>query len=299
MAPVSNFIVSGVLYAGSDFNEWANRMSAILRIEGLAKFTYEEAKASGFSFRARGRGPATDKKAALLILTSSAFVSAALLSRVIPWAKQEPNFLWEQLELQTKPFRFLDLPPELRNSIYGYSLGVGISHNIKSRNISPTVRNQVIKPATVVHPLCRVSQQLRRETLPLYWAMAEATYTLPWQAKKQGKKYAFNDDIIAWKNAHGAQIKFLTRFTLDLPYHDGDWPRKMRFSFDHNKGLTYTYETKGRSVLAPESEAKVQQLVASIEQDRKVTEQRGECILLALLSDSKLWRRGELRFEWK
>ncbi|UJO24138.1 uncharacterized protein CLAFUR5_13833 [Fulvia fulva] len=76
--------------------------------------------------------------------------------------------LLEKMDNRAKFERFLELPPELRNAVYGFHLGgLGVLQATKrerdSRSGSPVLVKRVVAP-----PLCLASKQLRQEAMLLF-----------------------------------------------------------------------------------------------------------------------------------
>lgn len=294
---ISNLTLAGILHAGSDFEEWAARMSALMRLSGLEDYTRENVE---FIPRRR-RGNAARLKQGIGMLLSSHFVSEALVARIPQSLKGHPLFIWPALESQSQPFRFKDLPAELRIGVYEYALKDGCDRKYA---LTRWDRDHGIQTQhrTAVHALSQVSQLIRHESLPIYWANTNASFITPPKMKLSSvKKGAISNEIIAWKNTHATHVKYLTHCSLsihsELPdiRSRTDFLQTFRFSFNKNDGLRVECD-EGLENLAPASLAKLNEFVAGIEADRRANELSGECLLLVLLSEPKLWRVGAL--EW-
>jgi hypothetical protein len=88
--------------------------------------------------------------------------------------------------LPPPPFRFLDLPPELRIEIYRYALGSSGLHFDFSRREHP-----ILPP---IPSLLRTSRQLRYETLHLYYTSRPTlTVHIPWRSDRPAFYVWLND----------------------------------------------------------------------------------------------------------
>ncbi|KAK3704808.1 hypothetical protein LTR37_013640 [Vermiconidia calcicola] len=145
MASLEPLTTSGLLYEGN-FTEWKARMAAILEIHGTSTILY---------LNEPHELNEQEKKAFALIFRSH--VSPNLLERIPRKSRNHPGLLLNQLEKVVAPFRFLDLPTELRNKIYEYAF-----HEVRSMFISPVQRTMDPYPA-----ITRVSRNIRQEALPV------------------------------------------------------------------------------------------------------------------------------------
>lgn len=289
MAPArSNLTLAGLLYAGCDFEEWKTRADAMLCLEDGAQYTYAQAKA-------RGPGscfPLFQEQVIVSILCSKTIVSAEALLRIPECVKSFPCPLWQSLESQSKPFRLLDLPAELRNSIYRMAFN-GQDHVIGPKN-----------KHTRLHALLQVSKQIRQEALPLYWACTtlvslRSSYVLR-QASSTGHGVELR--LASWLDtAAKSHMRHLRSFRFHLAGSTasarpgGLRARTKHLLFTFNKSNGLEVEVK-MGKLAPVSLTRLEEHVARVERDRKIVDLQGECIFLALLSEPKLWNNGEL--EW-
>ncbi|KAK7987186.1 hypothetical protein PG996_006213 [Apiospora saccharicola] len=106
------------------------------------------------------------------------------------------------------PFRFLDLPPELRNEIYYFALG---EHQTSSEPYGPTTCTALAPPA-----LTRTNRQIRNETLGLYYSQNRFSFQLP----VPGGQDAFQ----RWCAAMGPHLQFIGK-SISFTYSDTTGPR--------------------------------------------------------------------------
>lgn len=155
MASSNDLTDSTVLY-GANYDEWKKRMMATLRLHGLAGSVLVNARAPISS--------ATDDNAKKLAATFICLnVSPAILERVPVSEFTNPKLLLSRLETMTSYFRFFDLPPELRNRIYGFALS-GCDRYVLKLSPGSTA------PRTGYPAITKASRQIRAEILPLFYS---------------------------------------------------------------------------------------------------------------------------------
>lgn len=115
-------------------------------------------------------------------------------------------------------FRFLDLPPELRNKIYCLALG---EHQTSSEPYGPTTCTALAPPA-----LTRTNQQIRKETLGLYYGQNRFYFKLPFP----GGPGAFE----RWVAVMGPHLQLVRRSITFM--HNGN------ASPSHYPALTFGYK---------------------------------------------------------
>lgn len=154
----------GVLY-GPNFEDWKARMLSLLRIHQLDGYLEEYHRPSRGG-ATRDRWTHGSQNAANYI---SMMVRPELLQRVPTSEKANAALIMKRLEAISTSFRFLDLPAELRNRIYGFYLA----------ECGTVVIKPYEKKTTGYPPITKVSRQTRSEVLPLFYASAtfELSYT--------------------------------------------------------------------------------------------------------------------------
>ncbi|KAK8121851.1 hypothetical protein PG984_010521 [Apiospora sp. TS-2023a] len=105
-------------------------------------------------------------------------------------------------------FRFLDLPPEIRNEIYYFALG---EHQTSSEPYGPTTCTALAPPA-----LTRTNRQIRNETLGLYYSQNRFSFKLP----LPGGQDAFQ----RWCAAMGPHLPFIGK-SISFTYANAVGPR--------------------------------------------------------------------------
>lgn len=142
---LGDLIASGLLYEGSDFAEWKAKVTIILRNKKLEDTIVCRSRRGSHFLR-------------LLSLAEFAligsYVSKELLDRVPDNCKHCSQYLLKCLAGLAAPFRFRDLPAELREMVYKMVLPQDF-----------TMDKSITSPLPA---LIHASAQLRNETLPLF-----------------------------------------------------------------------------------------------------------------------------------
>lgn len=225
-------------------------------------------------------------KAAQVLLSA---VAPSLIERVSSDSATGPYKLWKLLEQQSKPFRYLDLPAEMQNRITALALANGI------------------QDITAAQPgITRVSRQIRRETLPIYYAST----TFHIRPRKNDKSLHGNNKTLGsatealvsqWiKKSVGDNANHLRRAVLHLDYEfrkrqttskstnknaqsTGIFSKSVEFTFTEERSLKVTADN------SCDTKFKIQQLQITVESQRRMLKLTGNSIVLALLHNIDLW----------
>lgn len=143
---IGRLILSGDLYEGN-FKEWRARTQASLKDRGLSHLIGSCAHL--FNDSGKSWSAATHIRCR---------ISQALLRRVANKIKNDPYQL-KFLEKLATPFRFFDLPPEIRNAVYEFALPA--IHTVQFA--SKIDRDSM-------PPLLHANSQVCREALVLFYS---------------------------------------------------------------------------------------------------------------------------------
>lgn len=274
MPTTDELIQSGLLYEGSDYELWLERIKILLKhkldleiedIDNIGDYdiTFEEHQG--------------------IVDLVPAYVSKSVLQRVPEYAKSDSKRLLQSLKGRAKPFRFMELPDPIKIDICRILLPDHVTFDPNPLVMSPKLP-----------PILHTSQRLRRTLLPVFYK--ETTFGvhfyLPgYQWDKQRRGIA----------AKAAQI-FRTWAYQMVPQPNIRWLRKVElagglrvtFELSEKKGatgaasqskITYTTNTQ----LTAESQQLLKEHVAATEKYRKACGMEGEGLVLLLTTNPELW----------
>lgn len=288
----------GLLYEGSDFEQWEKDLRRRLRAEDLEHML----------------GPvpltreASDEERRLACDILRLHISGGLRARIqspLPEPRPHPLPRLNLLRRLAKPFCLMDLPPELRVRIYEYAMP-----NDHTIEIAP-MRSLV----TGYLPIIAVSRQVRAEALPVLYSQSVLTLKLHKGSasikempifEEEERVFDFAKGIKACERhlhreqlRHLRKVKVLFSFPLKNPHRCYKrWVQWMTLTFSPSQGLQIPPIVRSQSivnrdgVLSAESRTKFEDHIKKTEEMRSALGLQGESILLALTSDESLWEEG-------
>ncbi|KAK4548229.1 hypothetical protein LTR36_010099 [Oleoguttula mirabilis] len=215
----------------------------------------------------------------------AAQVHPSFLHRVVPFAKRcDSTLLLRRLEEATGPFRFLSLPPELRNRIYDLLLPQNTPRGTRHKRSSIT----------------QASRQLREESLPIFFAASTFFIRFDTQHRDVQECVA---DARKWAELIGVQsLQRISCVELELdmwnPAAYLEDPVKLveciEISFSRTRGL----DVRCPERLCQASRDAVELHLNRVDASRKVLGlEGGGAILMALITDVDVWKWKELQLE--
>lgn len=289
MASLGYLTKSGLLYEDSDFTQWEANLRTRMCAEGL-----EDVVWSKFF------GPCcSDERRKLAIDLVRMQLCPELRKRVQHMPHVCPSSLRILLRQLSQPFRLLDLPPELRNRIYDYT----IPEN-STIELAP-IRQSI----SGYQSITAASRQLRAEVLPTFYAQSTLQLNLLWKGspgtrirdlEEKERVFDFSKGVKACvKRLGGEHLKHLRKAQVLLSIPKSATHRRrietMTFTFHPSRGLQIQFSDKPSAVvLSTESQQRLEDQVKKTEEIRSMLGLQGEAILLALTSDEGLWEEGVL-----
>lgn len=264
----------GGLLFGGNFKNWNTRTMAILRVHNLEHYATQGTihQLSGDQEEERSR------TAGLIAL----LVQPDIIDRVPQSERSNPKLLMSRLEVICTHFRFLDLPPEVRNRIYSFLLPNGGRCKLGA---AQTDREK----ASGYPPITKVSRQIRQEALPIFY---HAT-TFVFCSDKLGTQLAKSARI--WMaqvvQDNMKHIRIVTvRLNIKTARHSK--MGEIKFTYDLKHGLSVQYPQN----LSDSSKQRIDELVRSAKDTAEFLQMPNgsQTIWLALSMDVEVWKYGTL-----
>lgn len=255
---------------GDDYDAWYKKMRAILERKTLWLFC------TPFHRRCFPLQTGREKslEAALIICDK---VKARLLLRVPSDDRLHASFLLEHLARLLRPFRFLDLSPELRLHLFDLQYPNRMFHALDGSD------HELAHTGDEFPAVASVSRQIRAEFLHYFIPTRHLALTLPF-CKDDKSALRMSDMVKAWaKGPAKAYIRHIRAVRLCIYTRE-----ECDITFSKKTGL----RIKLVEPTHREDDAKMIELreyIQSIEAERQVLSLKGEAIVLALIRDPKVW----------
>ncbi|SMR53251.1 unnamed protein product [Zymoseptoria tritici ST99CH_1E4] len=297
MARLGDFELSGILYAGCDFDAWRDKTDAWLRLRGLESFVSRTKKGEGRS----GMAQRLKEKALDAICER---VDRAIIRRLPTTIKPDDHLqnFWKQLEEQAKPFRFEDLTPELRCKVYSSILGADASYNLSQWT-----------PSCSLPAILSVCSTVRKEAMPVYYSSTEFRATCKVSGGRDRGIERTRNTMTSWTRslAHGAlqHLRSINLYVAGLsPRTTGpveSFGNLLQFRFSPITGLTCDeWQSANPEValhyhksLNVQAKERLQKSLARLEKYREVTSLRGEVLVMAIVDILELLEDGKMERE--
>ena len=266
----------GILYDGG-FDSWNERLTALLSRHYLDQYIYIQNDAAKLSAHAKA-------EAAAALCMATTLIDSRVLQRVPANAKASLPDLMDWLRMRTRPFRFLDLPPELRNKIYGEVIPCNTPVIVRVRLVKqvPSSREPTVPLRLTRLAITQVARQIRKESSPLFYSRSIfEIFGQGWYPAPYGKAWLRAVPADQIRNLRTVKVEVLmARYGVS----------KMTIRHSQHDGLRIDAERK----LDSKSQRKLEEYVGKIEKIRKLSNLKGETIAMALALDEGFWEVGNL-----
>ncbi|CAK4033247.1 Hypothetical predicted protein [Lecanosticta acicola] len=274
----SNLTQGGLLYEGN-YDEWVARMDAILHVNGFEMYVSTHHLDFWQGFVGLPEWTQGRQDAAAIVCSQ---ISPALRRRVLNFKDLPQNRIVDPFGLLSRiarPFPYLwKLPSEVRNTVYGYALGI---HGENSISICEDYRRW---PA-----LLQVSREVRGEALKLYFSKGNFCLRLYQSVADTDRSDHMENYLWPWlRIIVRDNLKHLSRFTLECEV-DRD-VRIVKFAFSEGV-LTVRHPKR----LSSDSKTELGQKMSAAVNLSRLLNIGGESIALALLMDPHLWDSSTLK----
>jgi len=210
----------------------------------------------------------------------AAQVQSSFLKRSIPDIdRRSSTRLLQRLEEHARPFRFFDLPPELRNRVYDLHFS-----------------EDALRPITEKIPqITRATKQLRGEALPVFYSCTRFSIRFDKEERSLMKHIA---DVKTWaKRIDPAYLPKLRSLTLQLDVRasslsQGPAPETMVRDFKLIFSLEKALRIRIPRDLSRLSEVQLIEYINEVEEERQVLGiTGGNALILAVSRGVSLWSR--------
>ena len=252
-----------MLYEGN-YDDWIDKATTMLLLEGYWTLSLD--------------GNTTDKSKADALRLVRRYVRPQLLDRIADEEKGSVDRLLAGLRKLANPFRFLDLPAELRTDVYSCILGYEAMLRIPS---GKSERGDRSAGSASQPSLTMVSRQLRNETLPLYYQLN--SFKLDLHHKDLITSTA--KEVLDWALANKLWMKHLRRLTVFFRFQQATTNvPSMTVSYEPATGL------KLDNLANVGFEDTFRHRVSHAEGHRRTHGLEGKGIILAFFDDVNMWQ---------
>lgn len=270
-----------IIFYGGDFIDWKQRLTALLRSHQLDHCLQASLKEAQENLSCQARDAA-----ALSMMKT--FVDPTVLQHMPLQQHGGACALLRALQDCSKPFPFLDLPPEVRNRIYEYLLPAGKEITVYGKSIDRRAK-QPSSPRSswVIVGVCRL---IRKEGIGLFYSRYHFILRGPVGIPDGGSVALIAN---RWAGMMPSdQIRNLTKVTLQLLLKWRSIRTTTNITFMLSQASELRIECK--TSLTQESRKRLAAHTKKVETTRRLLNFQGEAIILALKMDGNLWSFGEL-----
>ncbi|KAK3613299.1 hypothetical protein LTR22_028209, partial [Elasticomyces elasticus] len=269
---------SGLLYEGN-FTEWRDRIANLLDIHGV------DIDAIPCPVYRDWTGLAKRQHTVELITTQ---ISPALLSRIPATNLRCPKRLLSSVQDMAKPFRFDDLPPELRSRVFGFHFEIPTISSIRDCSWMTYRVNSHKLPDHwsnhTVPDLLLVSRLTNTEALPIFYKTSWIAFDAPTRDDYGEEELGGPGQVRRWAEKKVAgNVKFLRVLGLGRLYGGRS---SLSIELEDRVGLVIYYCHD----FPVDKKQAWDKHVANVNLDRKALGLKGEALVLCLTSRPELWQ---------
>jgi hypothetical protein len=288
--------ISGLLYEGN-FDEWLLRMRATLAQRFAGDVTIQGPRFSHLKIVSNS-SKWNNELVAIFILWGH--TSSYIKLRIPEDQCQHPTILLRALSRVATPFRFMDLPPELRNRVYSMAASSGSS----TVSLTPGYARQGSGRANDRRSLLCVDRQVRAEFLPVYYN--DRCFEISWQRSsswwclQQGFGTEVVQSINDWASVLRAEsLKLLRQVRVKLRVRPGiNVPsRPLRFSLDRINGK-FEVKCSEHEWLKPRARSLLEEHAIAMSTVAQASNLEGEALIIVLASRPEIWNQLSNIEEW-
>ncbi|KAI5366715.1 hypothetical protein Slin14017_G043550 [Septoria linicola] len=191
--------------------------------------------------------------------------------------------LFEQLEAWSKPFRFLDLPAELRNRVYGLVVRdeagapvTGVETTWEIFDSACDDSHEFLRSPNLPS-MDKASRQVRREFVEVFTATTRFEAVPPPDHLAESSDDCFGNVMRSWTKSYRPWLRGLRKFHMHPTLSVSDYRRQLTIQHTHLPR-------------DDDARAELDAYMTTIEDDRKALDLKGESIILALIRKPGIWK---------
>lgn len=226
----------------------------------------------------------------------AALCTPRLLDQFNQTAKSHHLRLLEELRVLVFHFRFMDLPPELRNKVYDCLIPARSMCVVFLRSSTTSRHRQMAGYPAITS----ISRQVRSESLPLFYSRCyfafrfAANIILPEsQCNKIERNANIAEHVRSWAECLSTiHLKHLRKVTLLFRIKGSSTTRMVWVGFDAKQG--FRFQVPDRHKLKQKSMEMLEKYGEEVDRSRKMLGLQGESIIMAITGKDEMWKFGTL-----